>query len=74
MSTTKPNKSRAILHRVWCDLQTLTPEQYETLVSEYPGTVTPETSALEIALKNCGLWDKWNQDGQPRSREWFARN
>lgn len=74
MTTTKPNKSHAILRRVWSDLQTLTPEQYAALVSEYSGTVNPETSALEIALKNCGLWSKWNQDGQPRSREWFARN
>lgn len=68
------NKSRAILRAVWGDLQTLTPSQYETLVSEYPGEVTPQTTALEIALKNCGLWDKWNEAGQPRERFWFILN
>lgn len=70
-TATGPTQSRAILRSVWGDGITLTPAQYETLVSEYSGTVTPETSALEIALSNCGLWDRWNEAGQPRGRSWF---
>lgn len=67
---------QSILRRVWGQYQTLTPGEYEYLTSAYQAAghvITDETTAIQMCLTLCGLYDRWQAEGSPRDASWFLR-